>query len=162
MTFGARDSDKHPIDDAVFTIEVTDPQGKKHAVTPQRSGVENIAKFFETRLPGDYRVNITAKKGGEAVGLGTELRFIVYDQDLELHNPAADFTLLEDIARITGGTMVPQTELAPHIKKLSRLGLNAEVTRITPISLWDQWPLLFVCVLLWTVEWFLRKRRGLV
>ncbi|MBS0263354.1 MAG: hypothetical protein JSS02_15535 [Planctomycetes bacterium] len=162
LTFGARDADKRPIDDAAFTIEITDPEGKKHPVTPQRSGTENLARFFETRMPGDYRVHVSAKKNGEPIGLGTELRFLVYDQDLELHNPAADFALLEDIARITGGATVAPHELPAHIKKLSRLGLNAEVTRITRILLWDQWPLFLVCVLLWSVEWYIRKRRGLV
>jgi hypothetical protein len=162
MTFGARDADKRPIDDAVFTIEVTDPDGKKHPIPPQSNGTENSARFLETRGPGDYRVHIDAKHGGQSIGMGADVRFIVYDQDLELHNPAADFALLEEIARITGGTSVPQGELSAHLKKLSRLGLNVEVTRVHRILLWDQWPLFALCVLFWSVEWFLRKRRGLV
>jgi hypothetical protein len=162
MTFGARDADKRPIDDATFTIEVTDPEGKKHAITPQRSGTDNLARFLETRGPGDYRVHIDAKRAGQPIGLGTDARFIVYDQDLELHNPAADFALLDEIARITGGTSVPPGDLAAHVKKLSRLGLNVEVTRVQRILLWDNWPLFALCVLLWSIEWFVRKRRGLV
>src|SRR4029077_4151910 len=60
MTFGARDADKRPIDDAVFTVEVTDPDGKKHALTPHRSGFEHAARFLETRQPGHYRVHVDA------------------------------------------------------------------------------------------------------
>jgi uncharacterized membrane protein len=162
MTFGARDADKRPIDDAVFTVEVIDPDGKKHGLTPQRSGFENLARFLETRKPGDYRVRVEAKKNELAVGLGAEARFIVYDQDLELYNPAADLALLEEIAKITGGTAVPPGELAAHLKKLARLGLNVEVTRVERILLWDKWPLLALFVLSLTLEWFFRKRRGLV
>jgi hypothetical protein len=162
MTFGARDADKRPIDDAVFTVEVTDPDGKKHDLMPQRNGTDNLARFLETRGPGDYRVHIDAQRGGQPIGMGTDVRFIVYDQDLELHNPAADFTLLEEIARITGGTSVPPGDLAAHLKKLARLGLNVEVTRVHRILLWDNWPLFALCVVFWSVEWFLRKRRGLV
>jgi len=162
MTFGARDADKRPIDDAVFTVEVTGPDGKKHVLTPQRSGFEHQARFLETRQPGDYRVHVDARKNGEAIGLGADVRFIVYDHDLELHNPAADFALLDEIARITGGTSVPAGELATHLKKLARLGLNVEVTRVQRIVLWDNWPLLAVFVVAMTVEWVLRKRRGLV
>ncbi|MGE5195326.1 MAG: glutamine amidotransferase, partial [Deltaproteobacteria bacterium] len=162
MTFGARDADKRPIDDALFTVEVTDPDGKKHVLTPQRSGFEHLARFLETRRPGDYRVHVEAKKNDQSVGLGAEARFIVYDQDLELYNPAADFALLEEIAKITGGTAVPPGELAAHLRKLARLGLNVEVTRIQRILLWDNWPLLALFVLSLTLEWFFRKRRGLV
>ena len=162
MSFGARDADKHPIDDATFKIEVTDPEGKKHALTPQRSGIDNLARFLETRSPGDYRVHIEASKDNLPIGMGTDVRFIVYDQDLELHNPAADFALLDEIAKITGGTSVPPGELAVHLKKLARLGLNVEVTRVERILLWDNWPLLAVFVLALSIEWFLRKRSGLV
>ena len=60
------------------------------------------------RLSGARR----CQKERPAVGAGGRVRFLVYDQDLELHNPAADFALLEEIARITGGTAVPPGELA--------------------------------------------------
>ena len=79
-----------------------------------------------------------------------------------MHNPAADFGLLEEIARITGGTNVPPGELADHLRKLARLGLNVEVTRVRRILLWDNWPLMAVFVLALSLEWFLRKRKGLV
>jgi hypothetical protein len=162
MTFGARDPDKHPIEDAVFKVEVTDPDGKKHSLTPQRSGQDHLGRFLETRQAGDYRVHVEATKNDQPVGMGAEARFIVYDQDLELHNPAADLALLDEIAKITGGTTVPQGELAAHLRKLARLGLNVEVTRVEHILLWDKWPLLAVFVLSLTLEWFFRKRRGLV
>lgn len=162
MSMGARDADKRSIDDATFKVEVTDPEGKKHTLLPQRSGLDNQARFLETRQPGDYRVHVEAFKDNQPVGMGTDVRFIVYDQDLELHNPAADFALLDEIAKITGGTNVPPGELAAHLKKLARLGLNVEVTRVERILLWDNWPLLAVFVFTMTLEWFFRKRRGLV
>jgi len=162
MTFGARDADKRSIDDATFKVDVIDPEGKKHTILPQRNGIDNLARFLETRQPGDYRVHVEAFKDGQQIGMGTDSRFIVYDQDLELHNPAADFLLLDEIAKITGGTSVPAGELAAHLKKLARLGLNVEVTRVERKLLWDNWPLLAVFVFTLTLEWFFRKRRGLV
>jgi hypothetical protein len=162
MSFGARDADKRPIDDATFKVEVIDPDGKKHSLLPQRNGIDNLARFLETRQPGDYRVHVEAFKDNQPIGMGTEARFLVYDQDLELHNPAADFLLLDEIAKITGGTNVPPGELAAHLKKLARLGLNVEVTRVERKLLWDNWPLLAIFVFTLTLEWFFRKRRGLV
>ena len=58
IVFGARDADKRPIDDAVFTIEITDPEGKKHPVMPQRSGAENLAS---ARSIGEIRYNLTGE-----------------------------------------------------------------------------------------------------
>jgi hypothetical protein len=162
LAFGARDADKAPIDDAVFKVEVTDPEGKKHSLTPQRSGFDHLARFLETRGAGDYQVHVEAEKNGQPIGLGADVRFIVYDHDLELHNPAADFALLEEIAKITGGTNIPPGDLASHLKKLSSMGLNVSVTRVHRILLWDNWPLLSIFVLVVTLEWFVRKRRGLV
>jgi hypothetical protein len=162
MSMGARDADKRPIDDATFKIEITDPESKKHTLLPQRSGTDNLARFLETRQAGDYRVHVEAFKDNQPIGMGTDVRFIVYDQDLELHNPAADFSLLDEIAKITGGTNVPPGELATHLKKLARLGLNVEVTRVERKLLWDNWPLLVVFVFTMTLEWYFRKRRGLV
>jgi hypothetical protein len=162
MSFGARDADKRSIDDATFKVEVIDPDGKKHSLMPQRNGIDNLARFLETRQPGDYRVHVEAFKDDQPIGMGTEVRFLVFDQDLELHNPAADFVLLDEIAKITGGTNVPPGELGAHLKKLARLGLNVEVTRVERKLLWDNWPLLAVFVFTLTLEWFFRKRRGLV
>ncbi len=162
MTFGARDAEKLPIDDAVFTVEVIGPDDKKHTLTPQRAGVDHLARFLETHPPGDYQVHIEAKKNGERIGTGADVRFLVYDQDLELHNPAADFALADEVAKITGGTNVPPGELAAHLRKLAKLGLNVEVTRVQRILLWDNWPFLVIFVVALCLEWFLRKRRGLV
>ncbi|HLJ12525.1 MAG TPA: glutamine amidotransferase [Planctomycetaceae bacterium] len=162
MALGARDPEKRPIDDATFKIEVTDPDGKKHSLTPQRTEAENRSRFLETRRPGDYLVHVEASKDGQPIGTGAEARFIIYDQDLELHNPAADFALLEEISKITGGMAVPPGELDAHLKRLSRLGLNVEVTRVRRILLWDNWPVFAIFVLAISLEWFFRKRHGLV
>ena len=162
MTFGARDKDKRPIDDAEFKIEIVGPENRRFAITPQRSGTEHLAKFLETAKAGEYTVRVSATKAGQAIGLPAESRFIVFEQDLELYNPAADPVLLEEISHITGGVSVPPEELAHHLARLARQGLSLEVTQTRRLSLWDNSPLLLLFVLTLTLEWFLRKRSGLV
>jgi hypothetical protein len=162
MAFGARDPDKRPIDDAEFKVEVIGPENKQFPVTPQRTGTDHTARFTETQAPGEYRVRVDAVKDGKPIGFTAESRFIVFEQDLELTNPAADLALLDEIARMTGGVQVPPEQLAAHLRKLLKSGLNAEVTELRRIPLWDNEYVIGLFALLLTLEWFLRKRRGMV
>ena len=91
-----------------------------------------------------------------------EARFVVYEHDLELHNPAADFVMMEELIRIMGGNNIPPSDLGGYLRKLVHQGLNAELSEIRRVSLWDNWQFLALFTATMTCEWFLRKRRGLV
>jgi hypothetical protein len=57
--------------------------------------------------------------------------------------------------------MAPE-ELPGLIERLSQQTEMLEVQTETKKSLWDTWPLFFAFVALLSVEWFFRKRWGLV
>jgi uncharacterized membrane protein len=161
-TFGARDDQGQPIDDATFGVKVIDPDGEEQTLTPQRSSTQNFALFDGTQTPGDYWVTVTAERGGTSVGLPATTRFIVDPRDLELDNPAADPDLMGEIAALTGTSAIAPEDVPSFLENLLNAGLTTELTQHTQINLWDNWPLLLVFVLLLASEWFLRKRRGLV
>ncbi len=162
MAMGARDPQSGPLPDADFKIEVTGPDGKKHAVSPQRSPTESLAKFTETAAPGEYKVHVDAMHDGNHIGLGADARFAVVDQDLELHNPAADLALMEELSRITAGSTVTPEELKGYLKKMLEEPINIDFTRVRKLPLWDNLWLLLVFAGVLTGEWWLRKKRGLV
>ncbi len=56
--------------------------------------------FSETQASGDYTIEVTASGGGAGQG-STKSRFLVFEQDLELDNAAADPSLLSSLARMT-------------------------------------------------------------
>ncbi len=87
---------------------------------------------------------------------------MIYEQDLELYNPAADPSLLQEISSVTQGRFMRPEDFRSFLEELMGKGLNRQMTQNDVISLWDNWILLvaFVCVM--TVEWFLRKKRGMV
>jgi uncharacterized membrane protein len=163
ITVGARGPDKRPLTDAGFTIEVLGPKqpDQRWPVTPQKTGSDTTGRFTDTRQPGEYKVRVEATQDGKPLG-GAQMRFMVYEQDLELHNPAADLVLLDELSRITGGTAVPPEQLGKFLKSLIKSGLNPVVTKVSRTTLWDNAWLMLAFVVLMTTEWFWRKSRGLV
>ena len=116
---------------------------------------------MKTQAPGDYWVRASAKQGGQMLGFDAFTRFIVDARDLELDYPSADHEFLKQLASITGGSTQKPEELDGLIDRLKAAKLN-ELTRIQLITLWDNWWFLMTFVSVMSLEWFLRKKRGLV
>ena len=90
-------------------------------------------------------------------------RFLVDERDLELDNPAADPGLLAELASLTGGSVITPEQHLAFLERLQKEGLiRREETEVTRLTMWDNWPFLILFVALLSVEWTLRKLRGLV
>ncbi|MBI3463037.1 MAG: hypothetical protein HY000_08265, partial [Planctomycetes bacterium] len=66
------------------------------------------------------------------------------------------------MADLTGGRYIHHERLAAFLEELRHQDLHLEVERLTHYRLWDNWPFLLVFVTLLTMEWGLRKWKGLV
>ena len=78
----------------------------------------------------------------------------------ELENPQLDETLLKQLAAKTGGVYLSFAEAATLPEKIS--AQQRPIFATEERDLWDT-PLVLICVVaLLGMEWFLRKRRGLV
>jgi uncharacterized membrane protein len=161
FTAGARSPEGDVVLDADFQAEVVLPDGKRQPLPLSRSGEEMAGSFVETRQAGDYTVVVTANRGSEALGTA-QSRFLVYEQDLELDNSAADHTSLSFLASQTGGEMLAPEQLPALLERLKKVPQQLAITRETKAALWDRWPLFVAFAVLLSVEWFLRKKWGLV
>ena len=161
LAFGARGADKQPLNDAEFQIELTKPDGVIETPTPRRANDENSAEVSQTTDPGDYWVRVTANRNGAALPDTAYTRFIVDARDLELDQPSADPDFLKELAALTGGRSLNPEDLGKLWEQLKETRFNA-LTRIQVITLWDNWWLLLAFVGVMSLEWFLRKKRGLV
>jgi uncharacterized membrane protein len=161
---GAEDAQGEPVDGAQFEVAVNTPEGRAVEVHPTRSGEDWAAVFRETAKPGDYKITVTAKSGIETLGKA-ESRFLVPDQDLELDRPAAEPSLMAQLAEMTrpaGGAALAAEELPDLLKRLADKPPELKEEVVAKVTYWDTWPFLLLFVGLLGVEWFLRKRWGLV
>ena len=161
LSFGARAADGTPLSDVEFQVEVTKPDGKIEKPVPRQSNGEYSADVTTTTEPGDYWVRVMAKRNGEFLPSTAYTRFIVDARDLELDYPSADHDFLKELASITGGTSLKPEDLGSLFERLKQNKFSV-LTRIQVLTLWDNWWLLIVFVGLMTLEWTVRKKRGLV
>ncbi|MFK7818000.1 MAG: hypothetical protein AB8G99_04735, partial [Planctomycetaceae bacterium] len=163
IEFGARDEKGQPIEDISFEVRITNPDKEIALVPGFRSGDQFNAQFLDTNEPGDYLVGVSAQRNGEPFGAETFTRFIVDARDPELDNPSADHKLLQQISELSGGDSLTPEQLSDRLQTWVDDGIpNLEMTRVSRLALWDNWPFLIIFVVVMSLEWFLRKRRGLV
>jgi uncharacterized membrane protein len=164
FTVGATGPDGEPVAGAIFTADVILPDGAKRPLRLSRQGETMIGSFNETRTAGDYTIAVTATQAGAPLGEARS-RFLVFEQDLELDNPAADLDGLKSLAHLTadfGGRSLAGEELPDLLTELASHPPELEIATEVRFTYWDTWPVLLLFVALVSVEWYLRKKWGLV
>jgi uncharacterized membrane protein len=158
----ARDSKNEPISGVKYDtkVELIGPNPTVEKIDLFNQGNEARANFFPTGQVGEYRATVVGTRDGQQIGSDTA-RFIVYQDDRELENPAADHALLRQIASITNGKTLAPEQLGKYLKSLDGEVLSDTVVQ-KEVRLWDNWPFLLIFTMLLTLEWFLRKKHGWV
>ncbi len=161
---GADSAQGEPVETAQFDMTVKTPDGRSERINATKTGSDWNATFRQTMKPGDYQIQVTAKNGAEVLGTA-EARFLVPHQDLELDRPAAEPSLMAQLAETTkaaGGAALAPEELPDLLKRLADKPPEVKQEVIAKVTYWDTWPFFLVFVGLVGTEWFLRKRWGLV
>jgi uncharacterized membrane protein len=169
---GNRDAQK-VLKDAEFTVKVHKPgqlpdaQPDTVTVTPD-GGTDGKSRgmYWKTDEPGEYEVEVTARHQGADLGL-LKARFMTYRDDSELLNRTANHSLLEQIARTTGGTYRLHGGLRSLLEEINPASAT-EAVKILKMPDWKE-PNPWLQTLLFLVfvgcicgEWFLRRWWGLV
>ncbi|HBO42343.1 MAG TPA: hypothetical protein DD670_00060 [Planctomycetaceae bacterium] len=161
VVVGANSPTGDPVDGATFEAEVTLPDGTTSPLRLSRRGTSGVGTFADTRAAGDYTVTVRARKGTEPLG-ESKARFLVFEEDLELDNASADTTGMEALAAITGGRSIAPEQLPELLRELVEKTEHLEEKTEIKQTWWDTWPFFLLFVGLLSIEWFLRKRWGLV
>ncbi len=172
FTLGAENARGEPEIAARPTVTIETPDGRSVDVRPTKSGDHWSAIFRETDKPGDYQIKVSGTFSGtgdktvpDTLTGTAEARFLVPNQDVELDRPAAEPSLMAQLAEMTataGGKALAPEELPALLAKLAAEPPTLHEEVVAKTTYWDTWPFFLVFVALLGSEWYLRKRWGLV
>jgi hypothetical protein len=164
VEFSAQVYDKAymPIDAAEVRVIVTRGNERSETVlAPIGNG------RYEGRLEGlgegEYQLSGTATLDSEQLG-EDKGRFSVGAREIEFQQTQMNKPLLEQLAYRSGGKYLNPQEIARLPEELERSAkfTPKETTRASEFELWSLPTILILIIFFFGVEWFLRKRAGLL
>jgi hypothetical protein len=147
-----------PRDDASIDLRVTSGTRTENVALRSRGSGRYEGELSPWAF-GEYRFSGTAAAGGDTLGIDRGL-FAVEPFNIDLLDPRARFDVLRSIAHESGGSFAPAAQADTM---LARLAFNPQtvVTR-HEVSLWRQGPIIWIIIALLALEWFIRKRSGML
>ncbi|GMW01847.1 MAG: hypothetical protein AMXMBFR84_29840 [Candidatus Hydrogenedentota bacterium] len=150
------------VDDNAFqpAIEIRSPSGATSHLTPSLSEGE-AGLLTATTTPeeeGEYEAILTYSAGEERT---ERIRFTVYSDSVEKRFVAADEDTMRQIASITGGeclSLEQLQDLAGKVKDYEQLTRE----KAKPEDVWDTLTVFSAILAFLALEWFVRRRSGLV
>jgi hypothetical protein len=160
----AYNANYQPIDDADIHVEVAALSSRQRFETILRP-VENgrYEGQIEALPEGDYSFTATAKADGEDLGK-SEGRFSVGEQSIEFTDTKMNKALLQQIAAASGGEYADGGEFDRLIHDLAARPFMKPEEQFTTseFEVWNLPLLLSVIVVLFGIEWFIRKQSGML
>ena len=139
---------------------VRGPGGSEADAVMVRQGDGFTTDFWETGAVGDYELEVVAVQDGKKLGSKSR-RFLVYAEDAEMRQLAADLEGLKALSAATEGQVVDPRRFEQFVASLKEQDLNQEVTTPVYVSLWDRYEVLALFLVLLAAEWIIRKQAGL-
>lgn len=155
------DESLNPIDNAKVVVKINKGKEIYETVLSQiSSGLysSEIGYFAE----GDYTYTGEAYISNRLLGRVTG-RFSVEKSNLEFTDFRSRFDFLRYISHITGGKFYYPNEVEKFKNDLNSISLEERiVTNRREIALWNLFPLLIISVIIFSIEWYLRRKMGLL
>jgi hypothetical protein len=155
-------------DDLRWEVKLVRSGDEADVVQVRRQNQQWLGMLRNLEQPGDYKLSAIAFVNDEELGTA-QAAFQVIDVQPEKSNPIADITQLKRLAAMTasdGGEVVAPERLAEHVKDIidnaKQLEVEVQVTWQFGRSPGSTWLILTIISSLFSVEWFLRKKFGLV
>lgn len=141
-------------------VKITILGDSNYVMTDQMSNINDFYSYQTTGLPaGLYKYKLNARKNDRLLSQ-SEGNFLVQTLAIEMQQMSANFDLMKQIADRTGGKYVSVKNLVGVIEKYP---FKTQIQQISKeLDLWNKLIWLILLIFLLSVEWFLRKRWGLL
>jgi hypothetical protein len=119
--------------------------------------------FLETNQSGDYIFTGTARLNGKIIGKDSD-RFNIGEVDIEFVNTSMNYDFLSSLSNTTGGKFFLPSNQNDLFNILNKITKNSARTKIktSEFNLWSNERLMAIIILLFAIEWFFRKRFGML
>jgi len=156
------DESFNPVSNAKVNVEIK-TGSEKYNIGLTSAGDGMYDGTFQTYASGDYSFNGMAATDGKTLGYDSG-KFNVGDVDVELLNTRTDAEFLSLLANQTNGKYYTAGNLSDLYDRLKKIKSESSKEKITTdeINLWSDNRLMIFIILLFGMEWFFRKRAGML
>lgn len=152
----------NPVDNATITVKITGPTEERSIVLNSIGAGRYTANV--AGLPtGDYQFVGTIRVQDKLLGQD-QSRFSIGTEPLEFYDTRSNLQLLSALAERSGGAVLFASALDQLAEKISsHPGFSPRIVTLSQtIALWyNIWLLLFI-IILFGLEWLIRKQKGLL
>jgi len=162
-----------------FSAQVLDESLNPVSDAEVKVKINSNKNTYETELQlvggGIYEGAITLSETGDFSYIGESFRdgvklgedkgtFNIGEIDLEMIDPVMNFNLLNLIAKETGGRFYSTQNYSDVLQKIDEINKVSTKEKIitSEIKLWSSEWMLLLAILFFSLEWFIRKRIGLL
>jgi len=150
--------DYRPRAGAQVRVQLAGPQFSQEVIL-QDAGDGLYRATLQVLGGGEYQFRGVAEQSGRRIGEDSG-RFTVEPFSLEFLNTRLNEPLLRQMAQATGGVYGTPDSLANFVARLPLSSISRHET--FDFALWGRTPVLLVLLLVLGVEWFVRKRQGML
>jgi len=155
-----KDEYSKPVNNAVVTLAVTYPGGRKEILSVPPSNNDGEYEIgIDLPAPGEYRLEANAFLGRRTLG-NDRTYFSVNDVSLESGDITVNEPFLNEIAAVTGGGYFTADSFSAAELKIKPHNAKSEV--LYEINIWSKPGIYILILILFFVEWYLRRRSGLL
>ncbi len=144
-----------------LTAWVTDPDGARSPLELRPSGPGQYAARFLPDRQGIYGFKVEARSEGQLVD-ESESKVVIASARGELVDPAPNPEVLSKLAQLTGGGFADGSQELDELMKNSRGTTQTRLIEQRRLPLWGTAFALVTVLAILSLEWFLRRRWGLI
>ncbi len=156
------DESLNPISDAGIKIKISSNENK-YETDMQNVGPGLYEGSININETGDYSFSAEAITDSRILGKDNG-SFNIGGIDVEMINPVMNYPLLNLLANETGGEFYFPDDYSQLLNRLKELKINSSKEKVvtSEINLWSDTWMLMIAILLFSLEWFIRKRNGML